>query len=46
VTNIARNPLWLGIRRYSRHSIADQQRFSADGPRELKQDEFRCRGSN
>lgn len=46
VTNIARNSLCVGIKRYGRRSIGDQQRFSADGPRALKQEEFRSRGSN
>ena len=42
IINIARNPLLLAVVAYGRRSMGDQLRFSANGPRELTDADFRA----
>jgi hypothetical protein len=44
IMNIARNPLFGAIVEYGRRSMGDQLRFTADGPRELNDADYRENG--
>ncbi len=45
ITNIGRDPMDSGVTEYGRRSMGDSLRFSPDGPRELKDDDFLANGS-
>ncbi|MGY8771440.1 MAG: recombinase family protein [Pirellulales bacterium] len=44
VNNIAHNPLLLAVVEYGRRAMGDQLRFTQDGPRELKEEDFNIDG--
>jgi DNA invertase Pin-like site-specific DNA recombinase len=42
IINIARNPLLIAVATYGHRSMGDQMRFTPEGPRELRDSDFRA----